>query len=233
MLIWGTKETTFKGRKTYPLCCEKCHKWEHVGYARAKYFHLFWVPTYLWAKELGLVCTACGHVTCGGLITQQVRKEVTRTVFSPLRRAPYFIGIPLLIALLAWTGHNDNERARTTRDYLAAPHVNDVYVADLSDYVVIAKGDPCRYGLLCVEGVEEGEVRFKIGKSLSNKASRIKQDMELKATHQPGYFFEPLMSLSMGDLHAMLDNGTIQEIVRPEPEAALATTPPGATAPRP
>jgi len=215
MLIWGTKETTFKGRKTYPLCCEKCHKWEHVGYARAKYFHLFWIPAWLWEKELGLVCTACGHVTCGGLVTQQIRKEVTRTVFSPLRRAPYFIGIPLLIALLTWTDHNDAERKRATQEILAAPQAGDIYVADLTDYVVIPAGDTCRYGLLCVEGVEDGVVLLKVGKSLSSSATRSRLDVDLKETPQPGYFFEPRLSLGGGELRALLHNGAIKEVIRP------------------
>lgn len=220
MLIWGTKGTTFTADKNYALNCANCGHDEHVGLVLAKYFHLFWIPTFLWVQEVGLTCTHCQRFSCGNDVLPEVHAEVKRTSLPLIKKMPYFTGLFLLVAIFTWGYFSNVEHQRRTREFLAAPQVNDMYIADLSEFMKIEKGDTIRYGLMRVGDVSEGQILLKVGRTLSNQERRIKDDARQGAALKEDYFLESALVLSRGDLQSLMDNGTIKDVMRMPKSAA-------------
>lgn len=214
MLIWGTRGKVFKSNAAYAMDCPACGQREHLGYALAQYFHLFWIPTVLWEKEVGLICTHCQRATSGNEVSPQVRTEVKQAVLSPLKRLPYFTGLFLIAALIASGIHANAEQKREMQGYVADPHIGDIYVADMSEFLGIDKTDDIRFGLLRIIDISEGQAMFKAGNILSNKPEQIKADVTRGKALAEEYYLGPALVINKADLRPLMDNGTFKNIIR-------------------
>ncbi|GAB6126283.1 hypothetical protein JCM14124_19890 [Humidesulfovibrio idahonensis] len=215
MLVWGTKGKLFRNDATYSTSCKNCGHLEHLSYILAKYFHLFWIPTILWEKEIGLICTKCNGSITGSAISADIRAEVRKSLLPPRKKAPYFTGL-VLVALLAAVGAKAHyEHKHTLQDLVAHPQAHDIYIADMSEFVVIDKGETLRYGALRVETVlNEGQVVAKIGNLRSDKAQRIVTEVNTGKAGADEAFGDSAILIGPAELQALMDNGTIKDIVR-------------------
>lgn len=214
MLIWGTRGKVFKSNAAYAMDCPACGQREHLGYALAQYFHLFWIPTILWEKEVGLICTHCQRASSGNEVSPQVRTEVKQAVLSPLKKLPYFTGLFLIAALIAWGMHTSAEQKREMQEYVAHPQVGDFYIADMSGFLDIEKTDDIRFGLLRIIETSGEQTMFKAGKVLSNKPEQIKTDVTRGKALADEYYISPALVINNADLQSLMDNGTFKDIIR-------------------
>lgn len=214
MLIWGTRETLFEGDKTYPQRCEGCGKWEQHGCVVAKYFHVFYIPIFLWETEVGLICSKCGRLSYGGLITPAVRKDVRRTVFTPLQRAPYFIGLAMLAVFLLLGGEAKADHDQRLGNLLAAPQKGDVYIVNLADILECFEGGDRRYWALRASDISQTHILFDLSKFLSGGRGPFREDARTGRIFENNYYEGCALRQERGSLTGLLDNGTIVDIYR-------------------
>lgn len=214
MLIWGIRETLFEGDKSYPQRCEDCGKWEQHGCVLAKYLHVVFIPVFLWETEAGLVCTKCGRLSHGGLIPPAVREDVRRTVFTPLRRAPYFIGLAMLAAFLLLGGEAKAEHGQRLESLLATPQKGDVYLVNLPDILEFLECGERRYGALRVSDISETHILFDVGTFLSGAQGPFREDARTGRIFEDNYYDGSVLLQERNSLGELLGSGTIAEIFR-------------------
>jgi len=163
MLIWGTKTKTVDGENIEGFACPECGKGQSSTFGIIKYFHLFWIPTFLTSKTAGIECTHCKKTLIGKEIPEELSENIRSTVFTKGNTLPMFSGL-LIIALIAssvvYMNHRDNLNDLA---YIEQPAVNDLYVVDLTK--MFEEQEPTfKYGVMRIKNLTATQVEFQTSK---------------------------------------------------------------------
>ena len=160
MLIWGSKTKAIEGENIEGLACPECGKGQASTFGIIKYFHLFWIPTFLTSKTIGVECTHCKKTLIGNEIPEEFSESIRATLFTKRNTLPMFSGL-LIIALIAssvvYMNHRDNLNDLA---YIEQPAENDLYVVDLTK--LFEEQEPTfKYGIMRIKNLTATQVELQ------------------------------------------------------------------------
>ena len=213
MIFFGSKGKVVGGEAMEVVQCPNCENNQFVTFGILNYFHLYWIPTFLTSREVGMECMHCKRTLVGDEVPSHLVDQIKSSVFSTSNTLPMFSGL-IIIALLAMVGmytvQQDNAREAT---YISQPKIDDYYVVDFTKVFVDADA-AYKYGLMRVTDVTSTEIEFQIGSMVYNMASGIQQDIRDGKAAADSYYEPDKARFEFSELLELKDDVAIYSIER-------------------
>lgn len=213
MIFFGTKGKVVTGESVQGVQCPSCESSQHLSFGILRYFHLYWIPTFLTSKKVGMECTHCKGTLVGEELPTHLVDQIKSDVFTAGRTLPMFSGlilIGLIVIGLAYTGQQVDAREAI---YIAQPAVNDYYVVDFRDMYADADAE-YPYGLMRVADVSTSGVEVQVGTMIYNLSSGIKQDIRDGKAAADNYYELETVFFELAELQDLKNSGAIHSIER-------------------
>lgn len=213
MIFFGTKGKVVAGDQVQGVQCPNCQNGQFESFGILSYFHLYWIPTFLTSKKVGLECTHCKRTLVGDEVPSHLVEQIKDNVFTTGRTLPMFSGF-FIIALIglgiANVARQDNAREET---YLAQPAVDDYYIVDFAK--IFNAADPeYHYGVMQITNVTPTDVEMRISTVAFNMASGVRQDIKDGMAAADSYYEEGTVTIEIGELQAFAETGAVHSIER-------------------
>lgn len=213
MIFFGSKGKVIAGEVVQGVQCPSCQHSEHASFGIMKYFHLYWIPTFLTSKKAGVECTHCKHTLVGDELPAHLAEQIKDGVFTTGKTLPMFSGLIIICALIMMGTYAVQQDKAREAAYAAQPAVNDYYVVKLTDIFEEADAE-YPYGLMRITDVSSTGVEMQVANVAYNKASGVQSDIRQgKASADTLYGPETLV-IELADLQHLNDSGAVYSIER-------------------
>ncbi len=213
MIFFGTKAKMVSGQVIELPPCPSCENKEFVTFGIIRYFHLYWIPTFITSKKVGVECVHCKKTMLGKEIPLDLAKQIKSSVFTKGQSLPLFTGlfiIAVLGILLAKSVHQNN---LNEAEYIQYPANNDIYIVDFKKLFPNSDAD-YKYGLLKIKSIVSGEIEFQVGNMVYNKRSGLTKDISSNKTSRDSYYDDEPYYVDVDKLKKMKGLGIIDSIKR-------------------
>jgi len=95
MIIFGTRGKVIAGEPVRDIICQHCGSKAHISFGVLRYFHLYWIPTFPYAKKTGLECVHCKQTIFDREIPIETQYKLYNRLFT--RKTVWFSYIGLMI----------------------------------------------------------------------------------------------------------------------------------------
>lgn len=180
LVIWGSGN----GRSVLgELPEDKCHacgeKATRSAFVDFKYWHIWYLFSFLTGRDYRTACNACGAVS--PYDKAEAKANFQRDNIPFIRKNGWAICAALLVLFLAFGAVSSRSKRQRIEAMLNAPHIHDVYLADLAKVASsgYAPGSGKMYGVMVL--VSEGEDgRFVVATSDVAYGKKSSLDKEIK-----------------------------------------------------
>lgn len=126
-ILYGHQSKSL-GNETVTVTCPHCQQGPQRLWGFAQYFHVFYLPIFVFRKHFVLECPACQKTavekdwqdsTRNSLLEKRSQFKIPLYLFS---------GLMLFTLVLSKVGYDHLTTSRLQANYLASPHVGDVLV---------------------------------------------------------------------------------------------------------
>ena len=213
MIFFGSKGKVVAGELVQGVQCSSCEHSQHTSFGILNYFHIYWIPTFLTSKKVGLECAHCKKTLVGDEVPSHFVDEIKPGVFTTGNTLPMFSGLILigLIAIgLTYAGQQADVREAT---YITQPAVNDYYVVDFTEMYTEADSE-YPYGLLRVANVSSGVVELQVGSMIYNRTTGVRSDIRDGKAAAENYYESETLHFGLAELQGLKESGAIRSIVR-------------------
>ena len=213
MIFFGTKGKVVAGDQMQGVQCPSCQNGQLVSFGILNYFHLYWIPTFLTSKKVGMECTHCKRTLVGDEVPSHLAEQIKDGVFTVAKTLPMYSG--LIIIVLVGLGIANAVRQDSAREetYLAQPAVDDYYIVDFAE--IFTEVDPeYHYGVMRITDVTSTDVEMQISTVAYNMASGVRQDIRDGKAAEDSYYEQGSVRFEFGELQAYADAGAVQSIER-------------------
>lgn len=213
MIFFGSKGKVVNGETVQGIQCSNCENSQHASFGILKYFHLYWIPTFLTSRKVGIECTNCKQTLVGDEVPSHLVDEIKARVFSTSNTVPMFSGLIIigLIAIgLSYSGQQADAREAS---YITEPAVRDYYVVDLREFYSGADAE-YPYGLMRVTNVSPSGIEVKVGSMIYNLASGVKKDIREGKAAADSYYEPETIVFELAELQELRNSGAIHSIQR-------------------
>ena len=213
MIFFGTKGKVIAGDQVHGVQCPNCQNGQFVSFGILNYFHLYWIPTFLTSKKVGMECTNCKRTLVGEEVPSHLAGQIKDSVFTTGRTLPMYTGL-FIIALIglgiAYVAEQDNAREET---YVAQPAVNDYYIVDFAK--IFTEADPeYHYGVMQITNLTPTDVEMRISTIAYNIASGVRDDIRDGKAAADSYYEEGTITIEIDALREFVDGGAVHSIER-------------------
>lgn len=209
MIVFGSGESVYTGAIKKLGACPNCKSGSWVPVGTLEYFHVFWIPFFVYLPEIGLVCESCKTEMEKTKIDENTKMQIKRELFTPTRLMLKFIGVYLIIGFIALQFFVFGPQLE---EQFANPKVDDVYIVNLTDMGL--NDDPLyRYGMLRVKNIENDAILFDAGESLANFSYTLEDDLDDGKAKNDEYW-TTYGAIKKSDLKKAFDDGNIEDIFR-------------------
>ena len=214
MIFFGTKGKVIAGNEVQGMQCPSCQNGQFVSFGIMNYFHLYWIPTILTSRKVGVECTHCKKTLIGDEVPPHLTEQIKDGVFSTAKTIPMFSGL-IIIALvglgIANAVRQDSARADT---YMAKPAVDDYYIVDFAK--IFTEVDPeYHYGVMRITNVTSTGVEMQVSTIAYNMASGVRDDIRDGKAAADSYYEEGTITFEFDEMRAYADDGAVYSIERP------------------
>jgi len=213
MIFFGTKGKVVVGEAVPGVQCPSCENTQFASFGILNYFHLYWIPTFLTSRKVGVECMHCKRTLIDDEVPSHLVEQIRSSVFTTGNTLPMFSGL-ILIALaslgLMYSVQQDTAREET---YFAQPAVNDYYVVDFSKIFVDVDAE-YNYGVMRITNVTSTEVEMQISNMVYNMASGVQQDIREGKAATDSYYDPETVNFGIDELQEYRDAGAIHAIDR-------------------
>ena len=213
MIFFGTRGKVVAGEAVQGIQCPSCESSQHASFGILNYFHLYWIPTFLTSRKVGMECTHCKRTLVDDEIPSHLVEQIKSGVFTTGNTLPMFSGL-IIIAIIAmaltYTGHQDDAREAT---YVAQPAVDDYYVVDLTEIYLDADA-AYPYGLMRITDVSSTGIEMQVANIVYSKASGVKKDIREGKAATDTYYDSEKIIFELADLQELRNSGAIYSIER-------------------
>src|SRR5262245_53111689 len=122
----------------------------------------------------------------------------------------FTLGLIVIAVIVGSIGYK--MRTGANEKLVAAPAVNDKYIAELKTFV--SSVPPSTYGVMKVVAVRGSQVDFAVSKSGYNKAKFADQDYDRGKTDAPDYYLPGTLTVPHAALQAAVKDNSIVYIRR-------------------
>lgn len=131
MIIYGWNTKTLKEAPLPAHSCTGCNEKNSHIVILAHYFHIFWIPVFVYKKSAHIVCLSCKlsmeskeYGSEMGELKQNL-KMLKSSVKSPWY---LYIGAILVGLFIAYIVYISNQNSQQKQDYINNPQIGDVYL---------------------------------------------------------------------------------------------------------
>lgn len=213
MIFFGTKGKVITGNQVQGVQCPSCQNGQFVSFGILNYFHLYWIPTFLTSKKVGIECTHCKKTLVGDEVPAHLAEQIKEGVFTTAKTLPMFSGL-IIIALLG-LGIANVVRQDSAREeaYLAQPAVDDYYIVDFAK--IFTNVDPeYHYGVMRITDVTSTDVEMQVSTVAYNMASGVREDIRDGKAAADSYYEAGTVRFEILELQAYADSGAVHSIER-------------------
>lgn len=213
MIFFGTKGKVVAGEAVQGVQCPSCENSQYLSFGILRYFHLYWIPTFLTSKKVGMECTHCKRTLVDEEVPSHLVDQIKSRVFTTGNTLPMFSGlilIGLIVMGFAYTGQQVDKREAT---YIAQPAVNDYYIVDFREIFTESDGE-YPYGLLRVSDVSTSGVEVQVGSMIYNLASGARQDIRDGKAAADDYYGPETILFELTELQDLRNSGAIHSVER-------------------
>ena len=202
MIFYGTKATPIGVHKAERLKCQNCGEENTLQFeVYARYFHLYWIPTFPLGKVAISSCQHCKHALDHKQFKadQQYQYAYERIKSKTSTPKWHFAGLLILGLLLTWAVVSGIQSGEQQDSYIAQPQAGDVYDV---------KSEDGYYSTLRVSAVQGDTITVHVNEYAVNKAS---------ATHtidKAENYGEEFMKLTRTEIADMYRKGEITHVKR-------------------
>lgn len=217
MIFFGTRGSTVNGSYIPNATCGSCGNDGMHSFGIRRYFHLYWIPTFVTSAKVGVECTHCKRALFDDELEPKIRESLKSMIFTKKAIAPYFTGLFLIAALLISITIAEIAGNMDAKQYAASPAVGDIYRIDakgLSEHWGGEWDDGYRFKALQVSNVDqlgnvdvlEGDYLYETKAGLS-EGIRDGQALEISEETSPFQFRNT-------EIAELLQNNIIYDIHR-------------------
>lgn len=213
MIFFGSKGKLVAGEVVQGVQCSSCQNSEHASFGILKYFHLYWIPTFLTSRKVGLECTNCKRTLVGDEVPSHFVEQIKSGVFTTGNTLPMFSGLIIIGALVMmgmYAVQQDNAREAT---YIAQPAVDDYYVVKLTEIFEEVDSE-YPYGLMRIKDVSPTGIEMQVANMAYNKASGVQSDIRQGKASADTYYGSETLLFALADLQQLKDSGAVYSIER-------------------
>ena len=213
MIIFGTRAKGLASNELGEIPCPSCGQPALTVHILQKYFHLFWIPTFPYKKSVATECAHCKQALVDKEVPEPIRQEMAPVMRSARTPITMYSGIMVIVALFGIGAMMSNVDQQNTKEYLAQPAVDDIYIVDVHDGFGIDEAT-YRYGVLKVTGVQGDSVVFAVGENGYISAYQAEKAVDKGNFRATSAFMEDQIILSKAKLREMHQSEDLDQIIR-------------------
>ncbi len=211
-ISWGSRTRLAEVGPAGHRHCASCDK--DSGFTRMVEYdvrHIYWIFRWVPDRTPYLIYGNCGAshmVDQDDYDSPEVRKAI-----PAWDRRGWLVGLGGIGALVATGTIAAAANHESDRTYVAAPHVGDLYEADLARMMVKPEA-PLMYTVLRVTNIRGDQVEVEIGKRYYDDWRGVERDIDDGAAASPGYYGGDRTSFPKASIQRMFDEGVFHDVRR-------------------
>jgi hypothetical protein len=213
MIFFGSKGRVIAGEAVQGVQCPSCEQSQFESFGILNYFHLYWIPTFLTSKKVGIECMHCKRTLVDDEIPSHMAEQIKSGVFSTGNTLPMFSGLFIIGILVMGLMYMSKQDDALEASYIAQPLVNDFYIVDLTDIFVEADGE-YPYGLMRVTDVASDGLEMQVANMMYNKPSGVQDDIRAGKVMADDYYTNESVFFEMAEIAQLQEDGSIYSIER-------------------
>lgn len=187
MIFFGTGTKVVDGNEIEGFQCSNCGTFKHFTFGHLKYFHLYWIPTLLLSKNVGLECSNCKMAILGKDVPKDVATNIKSNIFSAKQILPLFSGLFILCCAIAFMVYQDHQQGIQDNVYLSKPAVGDVYIVNF-EKVYEEELDEFKYGAMRIKNIGEKVIAFDVSQYNYDQVSGVTSDRSKSKIYSDSYY---------------------------------------------
>jgi hypothetical protein len=212
-IFFGTKGKTISGKLVEGFQCPSCKNKRFISFGIIRYFHIFWIPTFITSRKVGIECTHCKRTLIGEEISNKSSKQIKAIVFNKQNTIPLFSGLIIITFLFLLTMYEGNKKSVREYTYIEQPAINDIYTVNFNKLYSDTESE-YKYGLMKISSISLEKIKFKVSKKAYNKVSGVRKDIREIKTLSRSYYDKDFLYISISELKKLKDSGAIYSIDR-------------------
>ncbi|MEL6579978.1 MAG: hypothetical protein AAFQ14_09500 [Cyanobacteria bacterium J06621_12] len=96
MIIFGTRSKIITGEPVKEIVCQHCGHEAHISFGVLRYFHLYWIPTFPYARKTGLECLHCKQTIFDNEIPIETQYKLYNRLFTRKTVWSTYIGLMII-----------------------------------------------------------------------------------------------------------------------------------------
>ncbi|CAH0535413.1 hypothetical protein VST7929_02986 [Vibrio stylophorae] len=215
MIFFGTKGKTVAGPAVDCVTCPHCGKQQHQSFGLLRYFHIYAIPTWMTARQVGLECLHCKYTLIGRDVPDEISHQLKPMLFPKRRVLPLFTGLILLCCLVAGMVHIGHQEELDQAQYLAAPALHDIYIVDITSGLgQEAVQGTYKYAAMRIVHIDDHQYEFALGNMVFEKVQGVRQDIRKGKTNTSSYYDSETLLLSHAQIRHLKQIGALKAIER-------------------
>ncbi|WP_159064831.1 hypothetical protein [Thaumasiovibrio subtropicus] len=213
MIFFGTRGKVINGPVLEGVKCPHCDHDQFATFGVARYFHLYWIPTFPTSTVTDMECLHCKKSVMDKEMPTELRKEVKAQVCAGKKLWWRYAGVMLIATAIGVGTINAKVEDSNTIDYLKQPVANDVYLSDFT--LLLDNIEPgYNYGAMRVKHVTANEVELELSKFVYNKRSGVREDIRNGEAYDDAYYSEDMIYLDIPELQQLKSDGIVLSVTR-------------------
>ena len=102
MIIYGIRGKIIQGQPIKDFPCPHCENEAHISFGVIQYFHIYWIPTFMYAKKVGLECLHCRNTVFDKELPQDLYSQLSPKLFNNGNVLPMFSGLAIIFLLILY-----------------------------------------------------------------------------------------------------------------------------------
>ena len=213
MIFFGSKGKVVVGEKIQGVQCPSCENSQFVTFGILNYFHLYWIPTFLKSRKVGIECMHCKRTLIDDEVPSHLAERIKSSIFTPINTLPMFSGLFIIALLSLGVMYSVQQDSAREEAYFAQPAVNDYYLVDFSK-IFVDVDDEYNYGVMRVTNVMSTKVQMQISNKVSNSPLGLGKDIREGNAATDSYYSPETVNFEFGELQEYKDAGAIYSIDR-------------------
>jgi hypothetical protein len=214
MIVWGSGGGSAVAGDGGMLNCPICNCAQRFDIVvNYRYAHVWYIISWVTKREYSLVCSHC-HNGMPATKEQYAGRLSDKDPIPFMRRRGWLVGAGGFAVLLALGAYLVNEDAKQTAQWMAAPQVGDVYLADLSKISDSFNESPV-YGAMKLTRIDAGNEEFVIAHFGYGRQRDMRKDVSSGKVKNNGYYdADDTVDLTPAEVAQLAKQGVIYQVIR-------------------
>ncbi len=214
LYIWGSAGDRAVAASAGSRACAICNSVQPfelvIDY---RYFHIWYLLSWVTKREYAFSCTRCGHGTKAERVEYAPLLQKDPIPF--LRRRGWTLPLLAAAPTLAFAFVVSGQHAQEVKALLAAPKLGDVYSVDLGLVADSMQGQSPAWGEIKLVGIDGSRRHFVVGGHGWDRKSDLREEQRQGLIYADDYYDEDdELDLEQHQLETLQASGTLFDVHR-------------------